>query len=108
MNPSILVSESTLTNRYQTTVPGPIRKALGLKKSEKIRYTIQANGDVLLSRVDDDEDPVLNQFLAFLAQDIADNPSQMSTVGSDLANRIQTLVADVDVDLDAPLSDEDE
>ena len=108
MSPSILVSESTLTNRYQTTVPDPIRKALGLKKREKIRYTIQANGDVLLSRVDTEADPLLNQFLRFLAQDIADNPSQISAAGSDLANRIQTLVADVDINLDAPLSDEDE
>ena len=109
MNPSILVSESTLTDRYQTTVPDPIRKALGLKKREKIRYTVQANGDVLLSRADThEEDPVIGQFLEFLAQDIADNPSHISAVGSDLAGRIQTLVADVDVDLDAPLSDEGE
>ena len=27
----ILVSESTLTDRYQTTVPGPVRKALHLQ-----------------------------------------------------------------------------
>ncbi|NBD32458.1 MAG: regulator, partial [Cyanobacteria bacterium] len=29
-------SESTLTNRYQTTIPEPVRKALGLKKRDKI------------------------------------------------------------------------
>lgn len=28
-------SESTLTDRYQTTVPEPIRKALGLNKHDK-------------------------------------------------------------------------
>ena len=29
--------ESTLTDKYQTTIPDPIRKALNLKKRDKIR-----------------------------------------------------------------------
>ena len=29
-------AESTLTDRYQTTVPEPVRKALGLNKRDKI------------------------------------------------------------------------
>ncbi len=108
MNP-LMTSESTLTDRYQTTVPGPIRKALGLKKSEKIRYTIQPNGDVLLSRADTDEqDPIVDQFLEFLAQDMAQNPSHIEAVDVQLASRIQSLVGDLDIDLDAPLSDEDD
>lgn len=46
-------SESTLTDRYQTTIPEPIRKALGLNKRDKIRYTIQPpdNWDDLLKEV---------------------------------------------------------
>ena len=108
MRTSILVSESTLTERYQTTVPDPIRKALGLKKREKIRYTLQANGDVLLSRVDTDDDPAITEFLNFLAQDIATHPHHINTLGHDLTNRIESLVADIEIDLDSPLSDEDE
>lgn len=109
MSSSILVSESTLTERYQTTVPDPVRKALGLKKREKIRYTVQDNGEVLLSRADShEEDPVIGQFLEFIADDMSANPSRINTVGSNLANRIQSLVADIEVDLDNPLSEEDE
>ena len=32
---ALLVSESTLTDRYQTTVPDAVRKALHLNKREK-------------------------------------------------------------------------
>jgi antitoxin PrlF len=47
---SLLITESTLTDRYQTTVPDAVRKALHLGKREKIRYTIQPDGNVLMSR----------------------------------------------------------
>jgi len=33
--------ESTLTDRYQTTVPNAVRHALKLGKCDKIRYLIQ-------------------------------------------------------------------
>jgi antitoxin PrlF len=109
MDNSIIVSESTLTDRYQTTVPDPVRKALRLHKREKIRYTIQSNGSVLLSRVDEYEnDPVLLRFLTFLADDMIKNPSLLQAVSSELVERVSTLVAGVDVDLDNPLSDEDD
>lgn len=102
-------SESTLTDRYQTTVPDPIRKALGLQKRDKIAYTIQADGQVLISRVEEAEnDPLLGRFLQFLAADIEQNPQQITAINADLVSLAQSLVTDVEVDLDAPLSDEDE
>lgn len=103
------LSESTLTDRYQTTIPDPIRKVLGLGKRDKIQYTIQADGQVVISRVENIEsDPILGQFLNFLARDMEKNPQHLQAISSDLVNRVQSLVADVDFDLDAPLSDEDE
>lgn len=102
-------SESTLTDRYQTTVPDPVRKILGLEKRDKICYTIQPDGQVVISRVDKTEsDPILGQFLGFLARDIKKNPQHLQTISSDLVSRVQALVAEVDLDLDAPLPDEDE
>ncbi len=109
MAESILVSESTLTDRYQTTVPDAVRKALRLSKREKILYTIQPNGDVLLSRADQDEsDPVLTSFLSFLANDLQHNPRRIRAVSPELISRIQDLVGNIDIDLNAPLNDEDE
>lgn len=104
-----LYSESTLTARYQTTIPSPVRAALGLSKGSKICYTIQSNGQVVISRVDQTEsDSVLEQFLNFIARDIENNPQNIQAISPDLVSHAQSLVAEVEVDLDAPLSDEDE
>lgn len=100
-------SESTLTDRYQTTVPYSVRKALGLNKRDKILYNIGSDGQVVISRVDQtDSNPILGQFLNFIAQDIEKNPQHLQAISSDLVNHVQSLVAEVDLDLDAPLSDE--
>ncbi len=101
-------SESTLTDRYQTTIPAPVRKFLGLKKSDKICYTIGSDGQVVISRAEQTEsDPILGQFLDFIARDMEKNPQHLQAISSDLVSRVQSLVAEVDLDLDAPLSDED-
>ncbi len=106
---TLLVSESTLTDRYQTTVPDAVRKALRLSKREKIRYTIQSDGNVLLSRADQNEtDPALGEFLTFLTNDIQQNPQRLEAVTPELVSRIQNLVGDIEIDLDAHLNDMDE
>lgn len=109
MGNSILITESTLTDRYQTTVPDSVRKALHLNKREKIRYTIQPDGSVLLSKANQqDVDPALSSFLSFLTEDIQQNPEHLKVVTPELMSRIENLISDVDIDLNAPLNDEDE
>lgn len=106
---ALLQSESTLTDRYQTTIPDAVRTALGLGKRNKIRYTIQSNGQVILSKAKQTEDdPALEPFLTFLALDIKDNPQRLRAASSDLVGRVKALTAGVEINLDAPLSDEDE
>lgn len=105
----ILITESTLTDRYQTTVPDAVRKALHLKKREKIRYTVQPDGSVLLSRADQVEpDPALGSYLTFLANDIQQNPQRVEGLTPELASRIRSLIGGVDVDLDSSLNEEDD
>lgn len=102
-------SESTLTNRYQTTVPAPVREVLGLNKRDKICYTIQPDGRVWISRSSQEEsDPILGEFLDFLAQDTVKNPQNIQAMSGNLVKQVQSLVSDVDVDLNAPLLAEDE
>ena len=102
-------AESTLTDRYQTTIPDPVRKALGLNKRDKISYTIQSDGQVVISRANQTEnDPILGKFLNFLARDMEKNPQHLKAVNADLVNRVQSLVSEVDLDLDAPLLEENE
>lgn len=117
MPTTVFETESTLTDRYQTTVPEPVRRALKLGKRDKVHYTIQSDGSVLLSRVivpiEDEPDPVLGKFLQFLANDIEQNPHRLQPLSAELMARIERLTANVDADLDlnAPLlpdDDEDE
>lgn len=103
----ILQATSTLTDRYQTTIPEPIRDLLHLNKRDKITYTIEDNGKVLISRSTED-DPILGDFLNFLANDIKNNPSNIKSFSPTLVERAHDLTTDIEVDLDAPLSDEDE
>lgn len=102
--------ESTLTDRYQTTVPDAVRRALRLGKRDRIRYVVQPDGSVLMTRAatTDEDDPVLVEFLRFVARDIAANPRHVRAVGRKLQARIRSLVGRVKVDLDAPLDPADE
>ncbi|WP_019675285.1 type II toxin-antitoxin system PrlF family antitoxin [Arsukibacterium perlucidum] len=104
-----LEAESTLTDRFQTTVPGPVRQALHLSKKDKIKYVIQSDGSVLMQRAETVEaDPVLDQFLSFLAVDMQRHPEKLQPLTTSMRQRVASLVADVDIDLDAPLADKDE
>ncbi|MBF0226743.1 MAG: type II toxin-antitoxin system PrlF family antitoxin [Desulfobacterales bacterium] len=105
-----LYSDSKLTNRYQTTIPEMVRKALRLEKNDKIRYTINPNGSVVISRAEQEQenDPILAQFLTFLANDIAQNAKNVTSISSDLVDKILPLISDVEIDLNKALSDEDD
>ena len=108
--PITLEVESTLTDRYQTTVPETVRRALRLGKRDKIHYTILPDGGVMLTRADTIEinDPALDPFLGFLARDLANHPERLVSMDPAFVQRIQSLVKDVHVDLDQPLSADDE
>lgn len=105
---AILEAESTLTDRYQTTVPEPVRRALGLQKRDAIHYELLPDGEVRLSRADDHKsDPVVTAFLGLLGTDIA-RKGNLSLANADLVANIQNLVRGVDIDLASALSPDDE
>ena len=108
--PTTVEADSTLTDRYQTTVPETVRRALRLGKRDKIHYTIRPGGEVVLSRVEitEEDDPVLGRFLGFLSRDIANHPERLQTVDASFVQRIHSLVGGLEVDLDAALSADDE
>lgn len=54
------------------------------------------------------EDPVLEHFLGFLAQGIARHPGHIQAVDTAFYQRLQSLVGDIEVDLDSALSADDE
>ena len=53
--------QSRLTSKAQTTVPAPVRKALGLREGDLVSYRIE-QGRVIMTRADDTTD---NPFVTF-------------------------------------------
>lgn len=106
----VLRLESTLTSRGQTTIPSPIRKALGLGESDKIRFTLRDDDTVTLTRatLEPESDPLIDRFLAFVEQDALEHPARIQAVTATMVARARSLVEGVQIDLDAPLSDDDE
>lgn len=103
-------AESTLTDRYQTTIPEPVRRALNLGKRDKLRFTIRPDGEVILSKAvpDDEEDPVVLAFLDFLERDMIAHPERLQPMDPELYARATELVKGIEVDLDAPLPPDDD
>lgn len=103
-------AESTLTDRYQTTVPETVRRALRLGKRDKIHYRISGDGEVVMTRAleEPEEDPVIGRFLDFVARDLSNHPERLRQLDTTFVHRAQALVHGVEVDLDQPLSADDE
>jgi len=108
--PQVLDAESTLTDRYQTTIPEIVRSKLRLRKRDKLHYKIMADGTVVLSRVEpaEESDLALAGFLAFLAGDLHDRPHAIHAPGEEQRARARSLTGDADVDLNASLDPADE
>lgn len=100
---------SKLTDRYQTTVPSGVRRQLKLGKGDQIRYRTEPNGRVYIEPLREaDGDPALRAFLDFIESDIRARPERLKALDGALHARLEALVGDVEVDLDAALSPDDE
>jgi antitoxin PrlF len=98
--PTILEKTSQLTATGQTTVPKPVRDALGIGPGDRIAFRVDERG-VTLHRADDEhEDPVIGAFLHFLAKDMEIRPQTIAALSPTLVQRIAELVEGVDVDPD--------
>lgn len=105
---AVLEVEATLTERYQSTIPAPVRQALHLSKHDKVVYRI-ADGVVTVSRKDDEgADPALGAFLEFLARDVEHHPERIRAVPASLRDRIRSLTAGVEFNIDEPLDGDDD
>lgn len=97
---------STLTDRYQTTIPREVRSFLNLDKGAQIQYVIDPAGKVYLQAEQENElqeDLVLYSFLELMEKDLVKNPKKIQSLNKEFMKKAQRLVKDVEVDLDAPL-----
>jgi antitoxin PrlF len=106
---ALVQERSKLTDRYQTTVPRGVRNQLKLGKGDEIIYTVEPSGRVYIEPMRAAEcDPALGGFLDLVEADIKAHPERIRAFDGALNDRIQALVGDMDVDLDEPLSPDDE
>jgi len=106
---STLLLTSTLTDRYQTTIPEAVRKQLGLSKRDQVSYTITADGSVQLTRAPSSEpDPALKPFLSLLERDLTTHPQQVQPLDAETYTRLRRLTAGAEFDLDTELDPADE
>ena len=100
---------SKLTDRYQTTVPSGVRKQLNLGKGDQLRYCTEPDGRVYIEPVHATEnDPALAAFLDLIEADVKSHPDRLNAFEGGLHERLKSLVGNVEVDLHAPLSPDDE
>jgi len=90
-----------------------LREATGHGTSRRVSAVLRrglADGTVVIAKKVaqvEDGDPVIGKFLAFLARDMANEPSRIRPVPRSLLSRGKDLVKGVKVDLDAPLADDE-
>lgn len=103
------VAESTLTDRYQTTIPSFVRDELGLSKRDKLAFFKSEEGHLLLKRAEPEAEEFSAETLAwldFLRQQQDRDPQSLTPITQELWDRISTLTAGIEVDLDKPLSEQ--
>jgi antitoxin PrlF len=106
---ALMEIEAAVTERGQTTIPAAIRKVLRVARGSSVVFRVSENGNVTLTakpNTADIRDPAIASFLAFLEADMTKRPDQLRPVTVEWLDALQNLVADVEVDLDAPLPEE--
>ncbi len=81
-----------------------------MKVSELIEILqgLDPDGSVYIVSREGEDERELYQFLGFLSRDIADHPERLQSPDAGWVQRLQSLTGVIEVDLDAPLSAEDE
>lgn len=100
---AMLEEISTITAKGQTTVPKSVRTALGVDYGGKIAFRVDERGVSVHRAEVDNEDPAIDRFLAFLAEDIARRPEAVTALSPALAERLAMLTDGMKVDLNAPI-----
>lgn len=104
-----LLGQSTLTDRYQTTIPTSVRKELGLGKRDLIEFVQAEDGSILLRRAVPEE-PVefpeeLIAWIQLLDKDQQQNPGQFQVLDEEFFATAKAIVGDLEVDLNQDLDD---
>jgi antitoxin PrlF len=98
--------DSTITRKGQTTIPKPVREALGVGAGDRIRFRVDSERRVTVHRAEEEDDPVIDAFLAFLATDIQRKPDVLAALSPAFVQKIADLTKGVELDVDEPIEGE--
>lgn len=73
-------------------------------KAGRFRDNILDKRGVTVARVDEDEDPTIDRFLVFIADDIKTRPQAIRALSPELAARIEGVDVDLDATIDGDVS----
>lgn len=99
---TILERISTITDKAQITLPKDVRQALGVSRGDRITWRVE-DSKVSIHRTaepDAENDPVLGEFLSFVARDMTRRPQSIAALTPALADRIAGLIEGVTVEPD--------
>ncbi len=109
--PAVLEAKAKLTAQNQLTIPAPIRKYLRLHGGSHVMFKY-SKGTIILVPIEKKKpanrgDQTLRPFLDLLDKDIMKRPERIVRFPPALLSRARSLVAGVNVDLNAPLTGQD-
>ncbi|MGK0269821.1 MAG: antitoxin PrlF [Cocleimonas sp.] len=71
-------------------------------------FTIQGSINLLVSSTSTEEEPILESFLSFLANDMQQHPEKLQPLTASMCRSAESLVESVEIDFGSPLIEEDE
>lgn len=105
------LAKSTLTDRFQTTIPTFVRNELGLKKRDSIEFLKSDDGYIVLRRAEEKPEegefsPQLLAWLDFIARDHNQRPDQIKPFTAEMRDKAYALTLGADIDLNSALPPE--
>jgi antitoxin PrlF len=94
---------STISSKGQTTIPKPVRQALGVNEGDQIAFRVDAAGVTIRRAEETRDDPAIAAFLSFLSKDIQAHPEKLRAFPVSLARRIESLTKGIEFDPDAEI-----
>lgn len=100
MTTLIVEKKAKITAQGQITVPAPIREQLGVVPGDSVTFSAHSDGNVMVRRAENADDPAIAAFLEFLANDIRRNPAGVHPVTASLERRLRQLTRATEIDKD--------
>jgi len=96
---AVLEKASTIYKKGQTTLPLEVRNALGVNPGDSVTFRVEGDGTVLVRRTEEqDEDPAIEAFLEFLAEDMQQRPHAIQTLTDTMELSLRAIIARTKID----------